>query len=92
MLKTLSAALLAATVIAAPALAATSGKSFTHAPAIKAQYGKPKVMNANARMSHHAHHHRYHHRHHPHHKIGSSKAHSKVSVKQFAPTSPKRPG
>jgi hypothetical protein len=96
MLKTISAALLAVSVIAAPALAADSAKT-VQAPAaktaiaktseIKAATTKPSVMNANAKMGrHHAKHHR-HHRHYKHHKkMGSLKTHSKVGFKHAAPT------
>ena len=65
MLKTISAALLAVSVIAAPALAETSGKTTqapvsktvqapvnktAQAPVIKADQAKSKLMNANANM------------------------------------------
>jgi hypothetical protein len=64
MLKTISAALLAVFVLAAPAMAGTR----THAaPAIKSVQPKSGVMNANARMGHHHHRHgHHHHRHHGH--------------------------
>ena len=72
MLKTISAALLAISVIAAPAFAADAAKTTpapvaktTQAPAIKAVTAKPAVMNANAKMARH--HHRFH-RHHRFHK------------------------
>jgi hypothetical protein len=84
MLKTISAALLAVSVMAAPAFAGTYGKT-TDAPVIKSELAKSKVLNANARMGrhHHRHHHRYirHHRHHKH--IGVIKTHvtPKVAVK-----------
>jgi hypothetical protein len=69
MLKTISAALLAVSVVAAPALAANSGAA-THAPAIKNAQAKPSVLNANATMSHY----RKHIRHHSSHKrIGALK-------------------
>jgi hypothetical protein len=61
MLKTISAALLAVSVLAAPAMAAGTGK--TQAPVIKAAQIKASVLNANARMGHHHHHYR-HFRHH----------------------------
>src|SRR5436190_2771779 len=67
MLKTISAALLAVSFIAAPALAATSGKSATapavkttQAPVIKAEQSKSKMLNANARMGRHTKHVRHH--------------------------------
>ena len=46
MLKTISAALLAASVIAAPAFAAEAGKTTTTAPVIKADQTQTKVSNA----------------------------------------------
>jgi hypothetical protein len=93
MLKTISAALLAISVLAAPAIAATTAKKApapiarttaktTQGPAIKSVKAKPGVLNANARMSGH------HHRHHHFHKhMGAYKAHqfSKVSVKHATP-------
>lgn len=58
MLKTISAALLAVSVLAAPAMAA--GRT-PHAPAIKAAHVKQNVLNANAKMgSHHVKHVRHH--------------------------------
>ena len=66
MFKTISAALLAASVLAAPAMAAGHGRT-THAPVIKSVHVKPSVLNANARMgSHHHKHFRHHHRFHGH--------------------------
>ena len=67
MLKTISAALLAVSVLAAPALAAGPGRT-THAPAFKSVQVKPSVLNANANMGRH-HHHRYHHNHFRHHRF-----------------------
>jgi hypothetical protein len=65
MLKTISAAVLAVSVLAAPAMAAGSGRT-AHAPVIKAGEMKPSVkpslLNANARMGRH-HHYHHHHRH-----------------------------
>jgi hypothetical protein len=85
MLKTISAALLAVSVLAAPALAATPAKHIvktTQAPAIKAGQvkAKPSVLNANARMGSHHRHYR-HHRSHKH--MGALKTHQfgKVTVK-----------
>jgi len=66
MFKTISAALLAVAVLAAPAMAAGPGRT-THAPVIKAVHVKPSVLNANARMGRHHHRHfRHHHRAHMH--------------------------
>ena len=76
MFKTISAALLAVSVLAAPALAASPGKTTdktTHAPVIKAEQSKSKFFNANARMGRHHHKHLRHHRHHKH--MGMLKIH-----------------
>ena len=74
MLKTISAALLAVSVLAAPALAAQSGKTTANAAVIRTTQArqatttrvKPAALNANAKMG--KHHHRkhlgYRHRHH----------------------------
>jgi hypothetical protein len=68
MIKTISAALLAVSVLAAPAMAGT-GKNASHAaPAAKSVQLKPGVLNANAKMGRHHHRHGYHHRHHGHHR------------------------
>ena len=84
MLKTISAALLAATVLAAPALAAT-GKN-DEARVIKSTPVKASVLNANAKMGrhHHAHYRHYSHRHHKH--VGAVKTAPKVSFKAGAHT------
>ena len=84
MFKTISAALLAVSVLAAPALAASPGKT-THAPVIKAEQSKSKFFNANARMGRHHHKHFRHHRHHKH--MGMLKTHNapKFAVKHIAP-------
>jgi hypothetical protein len=88
MLKTISAALLAVSVLAAPAFAAAPGKTAqvpatktTQAPVIKAKLPS-KVLNANARMGHHPKHYR-HHRHHKH--MGMLKTHGtpKVAIKHI---------
>jgi hypothetical protein len=91
MLKTISAALLAISVLAAPAMAAGVAKDTVknkpapvaktaQAPVINAVKVKPSVLNANAKMG--AHHHRHHHFHkHISHKdlghkhIGANKPH-----------------
>ena len=67
MLKTISAALLAVSVVAAPAMAGTAKTTSHAAPAAKFAQAKPGVLNANAKMGHH-HRHGYHHRHHRHHR------------------------
>lgn len=91
MFKTISAALVAVSVLAAPALAGTPGKiaqapvsKTTQAPAVKAEPGKAKALNANATMGRHHKHYR-HHRHHKH--IGMVKTHAKphVAVKHVTP-------
>jgi hypothetical protein len=83
MFKTISAALLAASVLAAPAFAATGST----APAVKPTAAKTSVLNANAGMGRH--HHKYvrntHHRHH--HKFVAIKTHAKVGFKRTAPVS-----
>ena len=86
MLKTISAALLAVSVLAAPALAAGQNKT-AQAPVIKAEQvkqAKPNALNANASMRHHARH-VGHHRYHRH--IGALKTHkfSKVTVRHISP-------
>jgi hypothetical protein len=82
MMKTISAALLAVSVLAAPALAATPAKNAirTHAPAIKTEQvkAKPSVLNANAKMGRHHAHYRHHR---PHKHMGVLKTHQKVTVK-----------
>ena len=87
MFKTISAALLAVSVLAAPALAASPAKSpvkSTHAPVIKAEQSKSKFFNANARMGRHHDKHLRHHRQHKH--IGMLKTHGtpKLAIKQVS--------
>ena len=87
MLKTISAALLAVSVLAAPAMAAGPAKT-AQAPAIKAEQVKqvkPSVLNANAKMGRHHVRHLRHHRFHK--RIGALKTHqfSKVTIKHVAP-------
>ncbi len=91
MLKTISAALLAVSVLAAPALAAGQSTSqatkTVHAPVIKAEQvkAKPSVLNANARMGRHHVRHVSHHRHHKHFGAVKSQKFSKVSTKHLTP-------
>ena len=69
MLKTISAALLAVSVLAAPAMAGTATPAMagtvktahtsTHAPAVKSAHIKASVLNAQAHMGRHHHHHRH---------------------------------
>jgi hypothetical protein len=101
MFKTISAALIAVSVLAAPALAAAPGKTTPNtaikapvtktvqAPVIKADTAKSKFLNANARMGGHHHKHIRHHRHHKH--MGALKTHAapKLAVKHVTPA-PKR--
>jgi hypothetical protein len=84
MLKTISAALLAISVLAVPALAAGTGKT-APAPVIKAVQVKTSVLNANARMGHDHHKHFRHHRFHKH--IGALRTHqfAKVTIKHVVP-------
>src|SRR5260221_9248682 len=88
MFKTISAALLAVSVLAAPALAAAPGKTTqapvsktTQAPVIKAEQSKSKFVNANARMGRHHHKHVRHHKH-----MGMLKTHGtpKVAIKHVS--------
>lgn len=78
MLKKMSAALIAVSLLAAPAMAASTAKTETApvtkpaAPATKAQV-KPSVLNANAKMG------RHHHRHHRSHEETSAIKMNKVS-------------
>ena len=101
MFKTISAALLAVSVLAAPALAASPSKSaqapvtktMTQAPVIKAEPSKSKFVNANARMDRHHQKHLRHHRHHKHMgmlkvkspKHASKHVRAKVASKHVAP-------
>jgi hypothetical protein len=83
MFKTISAALLAVSVLAAPAMAGTAKTA--QAPVTKAVQVKASVLNANAKMGRH---HRAHFRHHRSHKrIGALKTphFAKVTVKHVTP-------
>ena len=82
MFKTISAALLAVSVLAAPAMAA--GRT-PHAPAIKTAQVKHSVLNANAKMGRH--HHQHHLYHYAHKRIGTLKKHqfSKITIKHATP-------
>ena len=91
MLKTISAALLAVSVLAAPALAGTSDRT-AQAPVIKAEQTKqlkPTVRNANAEMGRHHKHHRHYSHHGSHKHMGALKAKtgkfSKVTIKHTVP-------
>jgi hypothetical protein len=91
MFKTISAALLAVSVLAAPAFAATAkdAQKTTQAPVIKAAPTKAGVLNANAKMGKH---HKKYARHHLHNKKLAAKHthHAKVSFKHAAPATAKR--
>jgi len=85
MLKTISAALLAISVLAAPAMAAGIAKhtvkttpvsKSAQAPVINAVKVKPSVLNANAKMG------RHHHRSHRHHRFHNG-FHKHMSHKHF---------
>jgi len=93
MLKTISAALLAVSVAAAPVMAAGSSKT-TQAPTAKAAQVKPKAdmqvksnaLKANAKMGRHHVKHVRHHR--AHKKVSAVKTHqsSKATIKQAPAT------
>ena len=97
MLKTISAALLAVSVLAAPVMAASPDKT-AQAPATKsvqvkpsvlnAKQVKPNALNANAKMGRH---HRHHSHHRSHKKMTALKTHqvSKATIKHVTPA-PKR--
>ena len=98
MLKTISAALIAVSMIAAPAFAGDAAKTATKTPAavsktapvIKSEQLPTKVLNANAKM-HHKHY--RHHRHHNHMgmlnvkspKHATKHVRAKVAIKHVAP-------
>jgi Ni/Co efflux regulator RcnB len=83
MLKTISAALLAVSVLAAPVMAASADKT-AKAPATKSVQVKPSVLNANAKMGRH---HRHHSHHRSHKKMTALKTHqvSKATIKHVTP-------
>jgi hypothetical protein len=68
MIKTISAALLAVSVLAVPAMAGTVKKATHAAPVFKSAQMKPSVLNANAKMGRHHYRHGHHHRHHRYHR------------------------
>src|SRR5712664_2732454 len=93
MLKTISAALLAVSVLAAPAMAASSDKTAqTPAPksvqvkpsVLNAKQVKPTALNANAKMGRH---HRHHSHHRAHKKMTALKTHqvSNATIKHVTP-------
>jgi hypothetical protein len=83
MLKTISAALLAVSVLAAPAFAAGTDKT-AQAPVTKSAPAKANVLNANAKMGRHHVRHASHHRFHK--KLATHKTHlsSKIAVKHVS--------
>jgi hypothetical protein len=85
MLKKISAALLVASMIAAPAMAAGSTKKVT-APVTKSVQAKPALLNAKAKMTRHHKHYRHHG---AHKKMGALKTHqfSKATIKHVVPAS-----
>jgi hypothetical protein len=91
MLKTISAALLAVSVLTLPALAAGQSKA-TQAPTNKTeqakqvQQAKPKALNANAKMGHHHVRHARHQRFHKHMGALKTQKLSKASIKHVTPT------
>ena len=88
MMKTVSAALLAVSVLAAPALAASTAKTMT-APVTKSAQVKKDPLNANAKMGHH---HVRHHRHHHFHKKMAAKVHKSLKVSAKPVTHPAKRG
>jgi hypothetical protein len=95
MLKTISAALLAVSVLAAPVMAASPDKT-AQAPATKsvqvkpnalnAKQAKPSALNAKAKMGRH---HRHYSHHRSHKKMTALKTHqvSKPTIKHVTPAS-----
>ena len=97
MLKTISAALLAVSVLAAPALAANTGKT-VQAPvtksvtATKSAQVKKDPLNANAKMGRHHKRHHWHHKHHRLHKKMAAKVHKSLKVSAKPVTHPAKRG
>ena len=94
MLKTVSAALLAVSVLAAPVLAANTSK-IAQAPVTKSATVTPSAqvkknpLNANAKMGRH---HVRHHRHHHFHKKMAAKLHKSLKVSAKPVTHPAKRG
>jgi hypothetical protein len=94
MLKTISAALLAGSVIAAPVFAANTSK-IAQTPATKSATVTPSAqvkknpLNANAKMGRH---HVLHHRHHHFHKKMAAKLHKSLKVSAKPVTHPAKRG
>jgi hypothetical protein len=95
MLKTISAAVLAVSVLAAPAFAANTDKT-AQAPATKSATVTPSAqvkknpLNANAKMGRH--HHVRHNRHHRSHKKMAAKVHKSLKVSAKPVTHPAKRG
>jgi hypothetical protein len=93
MLKTISAALLAVSVLAAPALAAGTDKtpaSVTKSASIKTMQVKKSALNANAKMGRHHVRHSSHHRFHK--KMVTHKVHKSPKVAAKHVTHPAKRG
>ncbi len=88
MLKTISAALLAVSVLAAPALAAGTSKTAV-APVTKSATVSKSALNANAKMGRH---HVKHARHHHSHKMITHKMHKSPKVAAKYVTHPAKRG
>jgi hypothetical protein len=91
MFKTISAALLAVSVLASPAFAATAKTAQTtrQAPVIKAEPVKTNALNANARMGKHHQKHVSHYRHTKKFAVKRSH-HAKAGFRHAAPATTKR--
>jgi hypothetical protein len=95
MMKTVSAALLAVSVLAAPVFAANTSKP-AQAPVTKSATVTPSAqvkknpLNANAKMGRH--HHVRHHRHHHFHKKMAAKIHKSLKVSAKPVTHPAKRG
>jgi hypothetical protein len=86
MLKTFSAALIAASLLAAPAIAATSGKTneagtTKSATVTKSAQVKKNPLNANAKVGERHHHVRHHNRHRAKMSVGKTYNSAKVAAK-----------
>ena len=91
MLKTISAALLAVSVLAAPAMAASTGKT-GQAPVTKSAQVKKNPLNANAKMDRHHVRHVRHYTHHRAHKKMAAKVHKSLKVSAKPVTHPAKRG
>ena len=93
MLKTISAALLAVSVLAAPALAAGTDKTpapVTKSTSVKSTQVKKSALNANAKMGRHHVRHSSHHRFHK--KMATHKVHKSPKVAAKHVTHPAKRG